>query len=312
MQSYGWASKYTPIPRELQDLAREENFSGSFAKGCDQGTLYCSLVIRAIRISAPTLLEDLTDTSLDVVDQGERVELLELFGQFLFLFLRNMPREQDPLVGRQRLVMFALDLFSDTVLFDLLHRRDEIVQQEPKCSAIQGVEHGHDGRVVKPVVAEVLTHHAPVFLFDMSVVVGMVRSSTGEVHQGTSLLQVVEQLPVDKLGAVVAVEAAQQKGKILLDRCESGNDTMLPTPPQRPLFGLSRGDVDKVHRVGVGSTDRGPAMSNGIGLEVPWTIFLPYRTLDRNLGAENRPRLGCRQSEFPVLLSIPRKKPIDR
>lgn len=143
VQPSGWASEYTPIPSELQDLAREEHFSGSLAKSCDQGTPLYSLVIRAIRMSASTMLEDLTDTSLDV-DQGERIELLELLGQSLFRFLRNMPREQDPLAGCQRLVLFALDLFSDTLLFDLLHRWDEIVQQEPKRSAKQGIEHGHD------------------------------------------------------------------------------------------------------------------------------------------------------------------------
>lgn len=95
-----------------------------------------SLVIRAIRIRASAMREDLADTSLDVFDQGERIELLELFGLFLFLFSRNVRREHDPLGGCQRLVMFALDLLADASLFDLLHRRNEIVQQEPKRPAI--------------------------------------------------------------------------------------------------------------------------------------------------------------------------------
>jgi hypothetical protein len=92
----------------------------------------------------------------------------------------------------------------------------------------------------------------------------------------------------------------------------SNADRRLESPlPQRPLLGPPGRGVHGIHRGGERSTHRGPTVRDIVAFPETRTIFLPRGALDRNPGAETRPRFGCRQSEFPVLLSIPRKKQID-
>jgi hypothetical protein len=62
------------------------------------------------------------------------------------------------------------------------------------------------------LVAEPLTDVGPVFLFNVSVVIFVVGPRASELDGALSLCEMLQEVIVEELGAIVAIEAEQREG----------------------------------------------------------------------------------------------------
>ena len=81
--------------------------------------------------------------------------------------------------------------------------------KEPPLMTIQVIEEGDNVRVIEALVAEPLTDMGPVFLFDMSVIIFVVGSGASKLDGRFSLREMFEEVIVEELTAVIAIEAEQ-------------------------------------------------------------------------------------------------------
>src|ERR1051325_2089137 len=77
----------------------------------------------------------------------------------------------------------------------------------------------------------------PVFLFDVSVLVLVVRTTAGEADRRGSIQKEPPQMEVQKLAAVVAIEPEQGKRQLIFDFAQTGEDVGGPFVPDGPGFG---------------------------------------------------------------------------
>ena len=122
-----------------------------------------------------------------------------------------MRRLHDSLVGGLRRVM-AFDGFrADPFLGDKFYRwTEEVVEQAP-FGAVKIVEEIDRSYIVQSFVSYPLPYMAPVLLFDMGVVVFVVGPAPCEYHP--SFRKVSQEVMIQKLRAVVAVESEEGKGQ---------------------------------------------------------------------------------------------------
>ncbi len=62
------------------------------------------------------------------------------------------------------------------------------------------------------MVAEPLTDVGPVFLFDVSVVIFVVGSGASKLYGALPLCEVLQEVIIEELSAIVAIEAEQGEG----------------------------------------------------------------------------------------------------
>jgi hypothetical protein len=90
----------------------------------------------------------------------------------------------------------------------------------------------------------------PVFLFDVSVIVFVVGTASGEPDGLFSLDKVSQEVMVEKLGTVVRIEAEQGEWQGPFDIFDLFQDVRFSFTPDSPLFGPSGGDIDAVQGIG--------------------------------------------------------------
>ena len=142
---------------------------------------------------------------------------------------------------------------------------------------------------------------SPVFLFDMSVIVFVVGTASGEVDGLFSLDKVSQEVVVEKLGAVVRIEAEQGKGQGSFDIFDLFQDIRFSFPPDGPLFGPSGGDIDAVQGIGEGAREGLPTMGDGVGFEESRVRLVPLVGLDGDMLSEEGPGFSSATASFLIL-----------
>lgn len=115
----------------------------------------------------------------------------------------------------------------------------------------------------------------PVFLFDVGVVDFVIGAGTGELDRVFSFGEVLKKGAIEKLGAIVGIEAQQGERERFFDILDFFPDTGFPFPPGSSLFGPGGGDADGVNGTGEHPAGRFAAMGDGLSLEKPWMGFIP-------------------------------------
>ncbi len=110
----------------------------------------------------------------------------------------------------------------------------------------------------------------PVFLFHMSIIVFVIGSASGELDGKFSVSEVSEEMIVEELAAVVAIEAEDREREVRFEGMDLFYDTGLALSPYCSLFCPGSGDVDEVKSIGVHSLRGSAAMGDQIGFEESW------------------------------------------
>ena len=85
----------------------------------------------------------------------------------------------------------------------------EEVMEESPFLGVKVIEERNGMGVIDAVVADPLADMSPVFLFDMGVVLFVVRAAAGELDGLFSVGEVAEEVVVEEFGSVIGVEAEE-------------------------------------------------------------------------------------------------------
>ena len=112
------------------------------------------------------------------------------------------------------------DLRSDTLFLDQFRGRQKEVEKEAPFVAEEIVEGGNDLGILEAAVAKPLTDMGPVFLFDVCVIILVVRAGASDLDGLFAVLEVADEMPVEEFGAVVAVKAENREREAGFDVLE--------------------------------------------------------------------------------------------
>ena len=141
----------------------------------------------------------------------------------------------------------------------------------------------------------------PVFLFDMGVIVFVVRTASGELDRLFSLGKVSQKVVIEELGAVVRIEAKQGERQGLFDIFDLLQDVTFSFPPDGPLFGPTGGDINTVKGISEHAGEGLSAMGDGIGFEEAGTGLVPLVGLDGDVISEESTWFSGGTASFLIL-----------
>jgi hypothetical protein len=152
----------------------------------------------------------------------------------------------------------------------------------------------------------------PVFLFDMGVIVFVVSTASGELDGLFSLGKVSQEVVIEKLGAVVRIEAKQGERQGSFDIFDLFQDVSFSFTPDGSLFGPAGGDIDAVQGVGEHAREGLSAMGDGIGFEEAGTGLVPLVGLDGDVISQQRAGFSGGTASFLILDTDGTQEAIDR
>ena len=150
------------------------------------------------------------------------------------------------------------------------------------------------------MVSEPLTDMGPVFLFDMGVIVFVVSTASGELDGLFSLGKVSQEVVIEKLGAVVRIEAKQGERQGSFDIFDLFQDVTFSFTPDGPLFGPTGGDINTVKGISEHAGEGLSAMGDGIGFEETGAGLVPLVGLDGNVISEESPWFSGGTASFLI------------
>ena len=124
---------------------------------------------------------------------------------------------------------------------------------------------------------------SPVFLFDVSVVVFVISSTSRELDGFFSLGKVPEEVLVEELASVIAIEAEDGEREMFFDVFDLFQDSCFALSPYGTLLSPSGGDIYEVDGIGEHAGGGIAAMGDGIGFEEAKARFVPLIGFDRYL-----------------------------
>ncbi len=199
--------------------------------------------------------------------------------------------------------MDFVDLRTAALLLQQLHGGEEEVVQLPPFAGVEVVEEFHQPGIVEALRAEPLAHVCPVLLFDMGVVILVIGPRARDLHGALAVLEVVDQMPVQELAAIITIEAPQQEGQSRLDGDELSQDVGLAFAPDRALLRPAGGEIGRVDGVDELAAHRGAAVRDRIGFQEAGPRLISLVGADRNLVAQQAPRLrGRLPPDHPLAL----------
>ena len=225
--------------------------------------------------------------------QRERVQALVALAQLPPLATVQHPCVHQPLIGgARRFVALLPRALFPPLLLQLQAGQEEVHQRAPHV-AVESAHRLHQLLPFQPPVAQQLTRPHPVLLLDVGVVVAVIRARAGEGHGLLALVQVAQQVVVEELAAVVAVEAQQREGQPGLHRARGRQHARRALVPHGPALGPLGRDV------GVGQAPEevpgqaGPAVGHAVGFQIAGPRHIPGAGADRDLRLEQAAGFGA-------------------
>ena len=124
----------------------------------------------------------------------------------------------------------------------------------------------------------------PVFLFGVDVVIFVVGYALGEVDGLFSVGEVPQEVVIEELAVVVAIEAEVGERAGFFDVFDLFERLGFAFAPDGALLGPSGGNIDKVNGIDVHTGGEISAMGDGIGFEESWSRFIPLIGFNVSLG----------------------------
>ena len=120
----------------------------------------------------------------------------------------------------------------------------------------------------------------PVFLFDVSIVVFMIGSASGELDGLFSFGKVSLEVIVEELASIVTIESKDRKREGVFDLLDLFQDTCFTFSPYGTLFGPAGGDIDEIDSVDIHTSCGIAAMRNSISFQKARARFIPLIGFD--------------------------------
>lgn len=152
----------------------------------------------------------------------------------------------------------------------------------------------------------------PVFLFDVSVIIFVIGTASGELDGLFSLGKMFEEVVIEEFRAVVTIEAQQGERQAGFNIFDLLQDICFSFSPDGTLFGPAGGDIDAVQGIGEGAREGFTAMGNGIGFEKAGAGLVPLVGLDGDVFSQEGTWLGRGTASFLVLETDRAEESIDR
>ena len=174
---------------------------------------------------------------------------------------RDLRVPQEPSVGRLGRVVATGEVAAHADLLLELHHGLEEVAERPQMRVEVGQQCQLAGTVVAPV-ADRAAHDGVVLLFDEAVVVFLVGTAPGE---GDRLaLAVADELEVDELRAIIAVQPEQGEREPAADLLQGGKDMALGLVGHHRHLGPAGGHIGQGEREGVLAKGRAAVVGHQI------------------------------------------------
>ena len=109
--------------------------------------------------------------------------MLELFFELLFFVFRNRVGFEDSLQRRFGSVVFFDHFRAASIFVYKFGAGYKTVDEHSPLGSVEVVEHGHDDWIIEAFIAQVLPDNAPIFAFDVGVIVFMVFPGAGVLHR---------------------------------------------------------------------------------------------------------------------------------
>jgi len=173
--------------------------------------------------------------------------------------------------------------------------------EESPFLGIEIIEERHDTGVIESFIAEPLTDMGPVFLFHMGVVILVIGSASGELDGAFSLGEMTQQMVVEELRSVIAIESEQGERQRLFDMLDLFEDAGFSLSPDRSLFAPAGGDIDTVNGVGEHPGEGLATVGDAVGFEKTGARFVPLVGLDGDMFSQQGSWFGGGSATFSVL-----------
>ena len=182
--------------------------------------------------------------------------------------------------------------------------------KESPFLGIEIIEESHDTGVIESFIAEPLTHMGPVFLFHMGVVILVIGSASGELDGAFSLGEMTQQMVIEELRSVIAIESEEAEGQSVLDMVDLFEDATFSLSPDRSLFAPAGSDIHTVNRVGEHPRHGLAAVGDGIGFEKTRARLVPLVGVDGDMFSQQGSWFGGGSASFSVLDSKRTQQPV--
>lgn len=187
--------------------------------------------------------------------------------------------------------VFGIDAL---LLLEFQGGAEEILEGAPLV-AIKIIHEINQMRLVEAVIAEELANVRPVFLFDVSAIVFVVGTGTGELSRGRPVGQIPVQMVIKEFGTIIAIKAEhgkRQHGFNILDLRRHAERAFIPGGT---ILGPAGQDIghgqapDEITGQGVA------AVRHRIGFHEAGLGDIPMLGANANLVFEQGARLGAAQ-----------------
>ena len=125
------------------------------------------------------------------------------------------------------------------------------------------------------------------------------------------LVKCLEEVIIEELAAIVAIEAEQGERQRLFDLFDLFEGVGFSFSPDGPLFGPAGGNIDAINGIGEHSGEGFAAMGDGVGFEEAGVGFVPLVGFDRDLSSEQGSWFGGGSASFFILDSGRDEESID-
>ena len=173
--------------------------------------------------------------------------------------------------------------------------------KESPLLGIEIIEEGDHTGVIESFIAEPLTDMGPVFLFHMGVVILVIGSASGELDGAFSLGEMTQQMVIEELRSVIAIESEEAEGQSVLDMVDLFEDAGFSLSPDRSLFAPAGGDIDTVNGVGEHPREGWATVGDAVGFEKTGARFVPLVGLDGDMFFQEGSWFGGGSASFSVL-----------
>lgn len=174
---------------------------------------------------------------------------------------------------------------------------------EAPLGFVKAVKQRNDFGILESSVAEPLADVSVVFAFDVSVIIFLIFSGASELDRGFTAEEIVHEEFVEKLLAVVAIEAEDGKGQRLFDILDLVGNVTESFAVGGALLGPVGGNIDRIGGDGVMTFDGGAAVSHSIGFQEAWAGLIPLIGFDGDVVFEKETGFGGRAAFATVELS---------
>ena len=210
--------------------------------------------------------------------------------------------------GRLRRPVLPAHAAADARLLDELDRRQPQILEQPHVG-IESVEPFERRRRIIADVADELADVRPVFLFDVGVVVFLVRPAARELNAAPSAIAI--QVVIDKLRPIVRIDAAQREGQRAGDRIKRLPHPLLAFAHDRLCFDPRRVDVGHIQRMEELAFGAVAGMRDQVDFGKAGPCHVPALGLQRNVMFQERAGLRAAVEPLGKLALLRLQPPID-